>query len=189
MTPSPLPFVHLDSVPDAGICFDATLTDAWALDAATLALDGVPDDLEVHLQVDLQTDPTNPRARTGLAVTGTIRARFPDHCSRCLRPVHVRLDGPVDLRYMPQPETDLEEMMLSEDDLDAGWLDSGRLDMQAPVSEQLALMGRSRYRCEDQDVDLAEGATGACTVPTHEAGPDLVRPSPFAALANIRLPE
>lgn len=184
-----MPFVHVDAVPAAGQRFTADATADWAREAATLALDGAPLALAVDLEVKLRADPARPRARDTLHVQGTISATFPATCTRCLRAVEVSLAGPVDLLYTRPPTTAAEETALEEDDLEVGWLDDGRLEMDVPVSEQLALLGQSRYRCTDAGVRRASPDDAPCAVPAQPPAPELERPNPFAALANLRLPE
>jgi uncharacterized metal-binding protein YceD (DUF177 family) len=184
-----MPFVHVDDVPAQGRRFLADHTETWATEAAALALDGPPDTLRLDLTVRLVEDPTRPRARDTLHVSGTVEARFPASCSRCLRPVQVHLQGSADLLYTRPPTTLAEELALEESDLEVGWLEKGRLDMAVPISEQLALLGQSRYRCTDPGVSRAGPDASPCSLPAQAPTPELRRANPFAALAKLKLPE
>ena len=184
-----MPFVHVDDVPAQGRRFLADHTESWASEAAALALDGPPDALQLDLTVRLVEDPTRPRARDTLQVRGTVEARFPSTCSRCLRPIQVHLKGSADLLYTRPPSSLAEELVLEESDLEVGWLEKGRLDMAVPVSEQLALLGQSRYRCTDAGVTRTTPDSAPCALPAQAPTPELRRANPFAALAKLKLPE
>jgi len=64
--------------------------------------------------------------------------------------------------------------------MDVGWHDGQAIDLEAVLTEALALHGPDRVRCDDEGVSRI-GEEGPCELPegSHDPGPS--RPNTFAA--------
>ena len=74
-------------------------------------------------------------------VLGSLQARVPQTCSRCLDPFHVTVAPPVDARFVPAPAGRGEEHELGADDLETDVYSGNALDLALLVET-----GR-RWRC------------------------------------------
>lgn len=169
--------IELGTIREAGLDLELSLDQPWALAGAALALDGPPEELDGRLHLE--------REGAVVEVGGQISARFHTTCARCLAPLQLSIEGPVDLRYGPPISAEQEEEEeLSEVDLDAGWHDGSGLEAADIVSEQLALLLPVRITCATRGASRVE--PGDCQLPEFDPGPDLSRQNPFA---KIRLPD
>ncbi len=134
--------LHLDQIPDDGWVIDFDATDAWALAAATCALDVAPTRLSGSLVVR--------RFAKDLAVSGDVEAVVPLDCHRCGEGVRVNVVGPVALTYTPTPSPGQEPAprQLAPGELDVGFYDGEFLDLAAVVSEQLVLLLPVKLACD-----------------------------------------
>ena len=174
--------ILVEDIPTDGTAVRAGLETGWAADAASAALDAAPQTLAVDLVVH--------RDGERLKVVGDLTVDVPRTCDRCLEAVLLRLEGEVELIYLP-PEASGDaahsERRLDEEELDLSWFDGRALDMSDVVSEQLALWAPDRIVCEDPAVTRL--AAGECAPPDYDPGPDVRRASPFAGLAGLKLPK
>lgn len=77
--------------------------------------------------------------RGGIVLKGRLTGRLEIPCSRCLRVCGMSLDRPLDLLYASEPPEG-KEIQVSEDDLDASFLDAGgTLDLRQVAAEQIYL--------------------------------------------------
>lgn len=157
----------------------------WAKEGAMLGLGAPPELLTGWLQVHKEAD-------EGVVVTGWLQASRSRRCDRCLRALQLVVQGPVQLRYLPESaEAEAgapSEVGLRPDELDLGWYGGGVLELDAVVCEQLALWAPDPVVCGAEGVSRVDADGGACTVPGAVAEVPGPRPSPFAALAGWRPP-
>ena len=64
-----------------------------------------------------------------ILVTGTLAARVPQHCGRCLEPYAVTVRPDVQARFVPNPRGRNEELELGADDLETDVYDNGVIDL------------------------------------------------------------
>ncbi len=103
-----------------------------------------------------------------LRLGGTVVTGVRCTCSRCLKEFSRRLATSFDLIYLPHPATTKvdEEIELKYDDMDVGYYDGVRLDVDLMVMEQIELSLPMRFVCRDEcrglcykcGADLNEGA-------------------------------
>ncbi len=170
--------VHLEQIPDDGWSVDFDGTQAWALAAATAALDVPPQILQGTLLVR--------RYLRDLAVSGQVRAVVPLDCHRCGEGVHVTVEGPVALTFTPTPGPDDAQAprQLAPGELDVGFYDGEFLDLAAVVSEQLVLLLPAKLACDVPGIEPVAGCAEERVAPTEQA--PQVDPR-FAMLADLKI--
>jgi uncharacterized metal-binding protein YceD (DUF177 family) len=120
--------------------------DGWAVEAASLALDGSPDVLEgratvrkaskrgvVHVELDVRVTVTRP-------------------CDRCGDDTTLEVHTDSQLLYAPEDGGDASlegEIELDAEDLDLGWYPGGAIRMADVLREALALELPTRVVCAD----------------------------------------
>jgi uncharacterized metal-binding protein YceD (DUF177 family) len=170
--------VVLDSLPPDGVTVSAGIPDAWCFEAARQSLEAKPRELSAVLRV--QKAESN-RFR----VEGNLSVSWRSACDRCVRMLANTLSGPVDLTYQRGELPSEDELDLTAEDMDIGWVDGGSLDLSDVVSEQVTLWLPDRLVCASECSSREDSTdTGPCEVPEHDGGPDLQKKSPFSALAN-----
>lgn len=179
--------ILLEDIPPHGVVVRANLSTDWAFQGARAALGADP----TALSVDLRVERTG---RVRVVVSGKISAAAPSQCGRCLSAVSLALGGDVSLVYTtPDKVADVEKSVDStvnidgDQALDEGWFDGIALPLEDVVSEQLALWEPARVRCDGAAVTRLDD--GECGVIAYDEGPVVKRPSPFAQLAGLKLPE
>ncbi|MEL6343347.1 MAG: DUF177 domain-containing protein [Myxococcota bacterium] len=175
--------ILVEDLPPDGRTVRADLKTHWAKKAAAAVFEVEPTTLSVDLTVE------RGEGRR-VVVRGTASATLTGTCDRCLADVRLEIGGAVDLTYAPESETTSEsgdEVRLEEEELDLGWFDGLALDMGEVVSEQLSLWMPPRLLCEDPGVTRIQD--GLCLPIAYDDGPEVKRESPFASLANLKLPE
>jgi len=154
--------------------------DAWALAAASSALEGEVVSLSGKLHID--------RTPQGVAVDVSVVAEADRICDRCGQPNRLRVAADERLSYVPagrptaaegrqvnQSEADDE---LEEEELDIGWFHDGELIPGDVLSEALALNLPARVVCEDVascDAAMKQSVSG-----------DLASTHPFSVLTKAR---
>jgi uncharacterized protein len=107
----------------------------------------------VVLEFDLQKDKSRFR------VVGRVQAELELPCSRCLEPYRMTVDAPLDLRYWPESERDVEETHADQDvtteDADASYYRDDTLDLGELLREQFYLAMPMKPLCR-------EGCLGLC---------------------------
>lgn len=169
--------IDIDAVPPRGRPIEADTESPWAVQATERALDAAPTTLSLAVSVY--------RVDGGARVRGTGLAEVVRTCDRCGGDVTLRLEGDVDLRYVPHGHTGPDGVELAVDELDVGWFDGHSLDLADVWSEQLALWLPEVVRCDTAGATPAEPSR-PCRLPVQDPGPDLTRRNPFA---GIVLPE
>lgn len=170
--------LRVEDLPEDGLLVDIDQEDAWAVEAAAVALEGPVTGLQVSVQLD--------RIAELLRVHGTARATVVRACDRCGGDIRLALSGTVELLFEPlRPATQAEEHITDPTELDLGFFDGKELDLTDVVMEQLALWLPERLRCGDPGVEQV-GGPWACTLPQQDPGPPTDRHKPFA---NLRLPD
>jgi uncharacterized protein len=91
-----------------------------------------------------------------LRITGTVQSEIRFQCARCLKENSSPLQASFDLMYFPQPEWRRdEEIELKYEDMEVGFYDGERLDVDLMVLEQIELAMPMKFICE-------EGCKGLC---------------------------
>lgn len=134
--------------------------------------------LREPLEVDLEARPVGE----GVLVRGVLRARLAPECRRCLKPLAIEIDNPVDLLFEPMSAEEEEEFSgevypLPErtDQLDLGHAIREHLVLHIP--EHVVCREDCQGLCPQCGTDLNESSC-ACE-PEEE-------PGPWEALKNIK---
>jgi uncharacterized protein len=91
-----------------------------------------------------------------LRVRGSVRTEIRYQCSRCLKEFSLPLNAGFDLLYFPQQEwKEEEEIELKYEDMDVGFYDGIRLDVDLMALEQIELAMPMKFIC-------SEGCKGLC---------------------------
>ena len=106
----------------------------------------------VELDFDLHKDKTRFR------VVGRARAELELQCSRCLEPYRLRVDAPLDLRYVPVSDAEeetSEDRDISANEADTSYYHDDMLDLNELLREQFYLALPMKPLCR-------EGCLGLC---------------------------
>jgi uncharacterized protein len=127
--------IRVAEIPDEGLqiegrdAFPHPFQDtAWALD-------------DVSLSVEKDAD--------AVFVRGSLVARVPQHCSRCLEPYTATVEPQVDARFVPNPRERGEEMELGADDLETDVYDNGVVDLNALLETETTLLLPMKPLCRE----------------------------------------
>jgi len=103
--------------------------------------------LETPVDVDFTLVPSGKALRVEGALKTSIRCR----CSRCTKEYVQPLVEDFDLSYTPQPEWDgaAAEIELKYEDMDIGYYDGVRFDVNALALERIELALPMRHVCQD----------------------------------------
>ena len=82
-------------------------------------------------------------------VKGTLAARVPQYCGRCLEPYAVTVTPEVDARFVPSPRRRGEEVALGADDLETDVYDNGILDLTTLLETETALLLPMKPLCRE----------------------------------------
>jgi len=120
--------------------------------------------LDGPVDVDFVLTPDGRELRAKGKITASVRCR----CSRCAKEFVRPLAADFDLSYTPQPDWggDASEVELKYEDMDVGYYDGVRFDVDAMALEQIELAMPMQYVCQDNckglcyrcGADLNEGA-------------------------------
>ncbi len=134
--------IHVDQIPDDGLTVDFSMEEAWAVQAATTALEVRPHQLVGELRVR--------RLGADLAVSGSVRTELGRDCDRCGEELDGILEGQVALTYTSTSERGFDDapQQLAPDELDVGFFDGEFLDLGAVVEEQLVLLLPLKLACD-----------------------------------------
>jgi len=171
--------IAVDGIPASGRQVDFGLNDAWAVAAATTALEHPPASLSGRVELTLAS-------RKGLVQVQVQVAAVADGlCHRCADGCMVAVEEDRALLYGAE-EIEAEaydggELELSANELDIGWYAEGQIDLGAVLGEAMALALPWRIVCTD---------TAACDMRTADllgarASSDVS--SAFAQLASLKL--
>ncbi len=160
--------ILVEGIPAAGREIAFGLGDAWAMDAATVALDAAPERLTGKFELR--------RASTKGVVVVDVKAEAGagSTCDRCGEPVDRAAVVDVRLLYAPEEKGsaayDGGELELEAEDLDLGWYREGELDLGDVLREALTLALPTRTTCADvpgcdKRTDALLGATRASSDP------------------------
>ena len=112
------------------------LPDNWAYEQA-LAIEGSAELLD------------RDGSRT-IRVRGRLEARLQNECSRCLEPLSLELDGPVDLYFYPADTLEGGvETSISAQEVDIGFYEGSGLALSDAVQEQVSLWLPMRSLCRE----------------------------------------
>ena len=110
-----------------------------------------------------------------LRVGGTVETSVRFGCSRCLKPSCRRVASSFDLAYLPQPKSVRagEEIELRDADMEIGFYDGIRFDVDTMVVEQITLALPMRFVCTDDckglcDICGADLNLGPCSCKREE---------------------
>jgi uncharacterized protein len=103
--------------------------------------------LETPVAVDFVLYPSSGRE---LRAAGSLETSVRYRCSRCTREFVRPLAGDFDLSYSPQPEWDgTAEIELKYEDMDIGYYDGVRFDVNALALERIELAIPMQHVCRD----------------------------------------
>ncbi len=151
-----------------------------------------------ELDVELYADETT------IFVKGTIKGTIAIACSRCVAPMMIELDEPLQVTYVPaadapprpdadrpdggRPSADADDdgVELTADALDVFPYDGETVDLEALVREQFVLAVPYAPLCRED----CQGLCAQCGADKNVAPCDCARPVDprFAALAGVKLP-
>jgi len=96
--------------------------------------------------------------RDGLRCAGDVHATAMVPCSRCLEPYALPVDRSVDVSYVPRLPDPGDEVQISREDLEVGFLRPDRtLDLREVVSEQIYLELPLKPLCSESCRGLCPG--------------------------------
>ena len=104
--------------------------------------------LETPVEVDFTLFPSGKELRVAGSVKTSVRCR----CSRCTKEFVRPFEEYFDLSYSPQPEWAAggsAEIELKYDDMDVGYYDGVRFDVNAMTLERIELAMPMQYVCRD----------------------------------------
>ena len=127
--------IRVSEIPDEGLRIDGPEAFSRPFADPTWTLDGV----ELALEKDSEA----------VFVRGTLDARVPLVCGRCLEPFELRVSPDVDTRFLPAPEGRAEERELAADDLETDVYVHGQLDLSALVETETTLALPMKPLCRD----------------------------------------
>jgi DUF177 domain-containing protein len=108
--------------------------------------------LDEPVSVDFVLDHKDKDLRLG----GTLQTSVRYKCARCLRESSHRLATSFDLLYLPQPDSSVDqEVELKYEDMQIGFYDGIRFDVDLMVLEQIELAMPMKFICQ-------EGCKGLC---------------------------
>lgn len=122
-------------------------------------------------------------------VRGTLEARVPLVCGRCLEPFEIHVSPEVDTRFLPAPAGRAEERELASDDLDSDVYVQDQLDLGGLVETETTLALPMKPLCREDCRGLCSVCGGNRNV-TACACPEPPSTSRWAALKGLadRLP-
>jgi len=82
-------------------------------------------------------------------VNGTLAARVPQVCGRCLEAHTVTVNPDVDARFVPSPDGRSEEFELGADDLETDVYDNGVIDLNALLETETTLLLPMKPLCRE----------------------------------------
>lgn len=138
--------IAVEGIPAAGRDIPLGLHQAWAVDAATHALDLRPDRLDG--MITLQKATGKGVVRVGVRVTAAAESI----CDRCGEPCTLKADVDTVLLYAPSESEGRAfegEIELDAGELDVGWYTDAQIPLDEVLQEALALALPPRLVCAD----------------------------------------
>jgi len=119
---------------------------------------------DARLQAPVEVDFTLIPSGKKLRVAGTLKTSTRCRCSRCVKEFVRPFEENFDLSYSPLPKWDggAAEIELKYEDMDIGYYDGARFDVNALALERIELAQPMQYVCRD-------GCKGLC----YKCGADL----------------
>jgi len=107
---------------------------------------------DAALEDAVSVDFTLTHRERELRLSGTVATAVRCTCSRCLKEFSRRLASSFDLFYLPHPDTKTvdEEIELRYEEMDTGYYDGVRLDVDLMVVEQIELSLPMRFVCREE---------------------------------------
>ncbi len=168
--------IELANVPPQGHLEEIGERSGWAKDAAERALGVAVEDIAGELCVLVRGD--------SALVRGELRTFMGRECDRCGAPVHLTIEGRVELEYRPEFLEDEGVRELSSSDMALGFYRNGCLDLSDAVCDYIALVLPLQIFCDQPNV---ESLGVGCTQKAMKT-PDAVDVDPrFAALQSLKL--
>jgi uncharacterized protein len=131
---------------------------------------------DAALSEPVSADFTLTHKERDLHIRGAVKTAVRYKCSRCLKEVARPLATSFDVVYLPQPNLKIdEEIELKYEDMETGFYDGVRLDVDQMVLEQIELAIPMKFVCGEDckglcDICGADLNEGACACPRNESG-------------------
>ena len=136
---------------------------------------------DARLETPVDVDFTLFSSGKELRVAGTLKTSLRFRCSRCTKEFAWPLADDFDLSYSPQPEwSETAEVELKYEDMDIGYYDGVRFDVNALALERIELAMPMQYVCRDD----CKGLCYKCGADLNEAT-CLCKEEPDARLAVL----
>jgi len=178
--------IPLDQIHIPGLEITGGTADKWVNEAAK-TVRGTPGEPtqdphehegpeEAHVEITLK------RFDEEVHVIGRMAITLRCACDRCGASTRLTITAELNQIYKaPEPVGYEADHDLVESEMDVGWHDGQAIELEAVLTEALALHGPDRVRCDDEGVSRID-KEGPCELPSSalEGGPS--RPNPFAAL-------
>ena len=178
--------INVATIPPHGKNVGLSLSTDWTRQALFLATDGKC--VSLNGNINLQ------RHGARITVTVSITAICVLQCGRCLTPLHVDISGTENLVYEPDVSNPApgitnfnqlgkikEEIELTVDEMNVGWYNDGRLNLEQVLCEAGALLSPNRVFCNTEGV--TRKAKGECV--TFKGDDEPLVYNPFANLEEL----
>ena len=146
--------INIMRITQRGMPFSFT-NEEWVVSALQEALEGTVKECSVNVELDRYEK--RVEARTTYSLVGTIL------CSRCAQDIVIDVSGAETLLFEPFVESAEEEVELTGEDLDIGWYEDGKLDLNSVICEAAVLSLPTRVHCGMEIVRVR--AQGNCYTP------------------------
>ncbi len=168
--------IELANLPPQGHVEEIGMRSQWALQAAKRAVGATVKDIAGELSVVA-------RGESAL-VRGQLRTFVERDCDRCGAPVHLTIEGRVELEYRPEFLENEGVRELSSSDMALGFYQNGCLDLSDAVCDHIALLLPFQTFCDQPNVEpLGVGCTQEAMKTPDAAGVD----PRCAALQSLKL--
>ena len=138
---------------------------------------------DAGLSAPVTTVFTLTHKEAALRINGTVETSVRFRCSRCLREIVKPLNSRFDLSYLPQPKlpSSVHEIELKYDEMDVGFYDGLRFDVDLMVLEQIELSMPMRFVCRED----CRGLCPSCGTDLNEKDCGCKQADPDTRLASL----
>jgi uncharacterized protein len=136
--------IPIVQIPEEGMSLSFTKGEGWL---AELLEGSEPVEFSVG---DVEVACVLRKVRDAVYVEGTLSTEARGECCRCLEIARLRIQGEFRYIFLPEPETQAEEMELSRDDLDCVYYREEAIDLDPVIYEQIMLQVPMKMLCRDE---------------------------------------